>query len=91
MYRCGRFGNQGIEIILTDWFKHNGAGLSYADLEQFDIDVLNIENPQMIRYLLNGDSLEKQHDNKYMNVLKKYVDQRKKGVHDYKPQSDLKF
>ena len=58
MYRCGRFGNKEIEIILTDWFKINGAGLSYGDLEQFDQDVLNIENPQMIRYLMNGEPLE---------------------------------
>ena len=33
MYRCGRFGTKEIEIVLTDWFKANGAGLSYSDLE----------------------------------------------------------
>ena len=36
MYRCGRYGTKEIEIILTDWFKEHGAGLSYADLEEFD-------------------------------------------------------
>ena len=45
MYRCGRFGTKELEIILSDWFKEYAAGLSHAELSQFDMDVLNIENP----------------------------------------------
>ena len=50
-----------------------------------------VENPQMIRYLKNGEPLEKEHDTKYMNVLVKYVEQRKLGKVGLKHQSDLKF
>ena len=80
MYRCGRFGTKEIEIVLTDWFKANGAGLTYQELEQFDQEVLNIENPQMIRYLMNGDPLEEEHVNKYMQIIVQYVEDRKKGL-----------
>ena len=39
------FGTKELEIILSDWFKEYAAGLSHAELSQFDMDVLNIENP----------------------------------------------
>ena len=80
MYRCGRFGTKEIEIILTDWFKEHAAGLSYNELKQFDIDVLNMENPQMIRYLLSGEPLDGQHDNKFMRIIVEYVNKRKGGA-----------
>ena len=91
MYRCGRYGTKEIEILLTDWFREHTAGLTFEDLEQFDQEVLNIENPQMIRYLINGEPLEKQHDNKYMKVLVAYVKERMKGAPGRKAQTDLKF
>ena len=80
MYRCGRFGTKEIEIILTDWFKEHAAGLSHSELSQFDRDVLNIENPTMIRYLLSGERLEKEHDTRYMRILVDYVNKRKSGA-----------
>ena len=55
--------------------------MSREDVEQFDNEILNIENPQMQRYLINGDDLLPEHDTKYMNVLKDYVEARKKDYH----------
>ena len=66
MYRCGRYGTKELELLLTDWFRERGAGLTYSQLEQFDQQVLNIENPQMIRYLMAGEPLAPQHDNEFM-------------------------
>ena len=36
MYRCGRYGTKELEIILTDWFKETGVGLTFEQLELFD-------------------------------------------------------
>lgn len=51
--------------------------MSYAELEQFDMEVLDVENPQLLRYLMNGDSLLAEHDTKYMRQLVDYVEARK--------------
>ena len=59
LYRLKCYGNKEIEILLVDWFTQHSEELSYEELVQFDTDVLNIENPSLIRYLMNGDSLEK--------------------------------
>ena len=55
--------------------------MSRSDVEQFDDEILNIENPQMQRYLINGEELLPEHDNKYMNLLVDYVERRKKDYH----------
>ena len=31
--------------------------MTYTDLEQFENEVLSMENPQLQRYLMNGESL----------------------------------
>ena len=77
MYRCGHIGTKELEIVLRDWLEINASNMTYDDLEQFDKDVLDIENPQMQRYLMNGDPLLEEHNNKYMNILVKYVEDRK--------------
>ena len=51
--------------------------MTYEELEQFDKEVLDIENPQLQRYLMNGEPIEKKHDNHYMNALVDYVEIRK--------------
>ena len=76
-YRCGHIGTKELEIVLVDWLTMNTNNMTYSDLEQFDADVLDIENPQLQRYLMNGDPLLEEHDNKYMNILCKYVEDRK--------------
>ncbi len=47
--------------------------LSYEQLEQFDSEILDIENPQLQRYLVNGDPLREEHNTTYMRELKDYV------------------
>lgn len=44
-YRCTHIGTKELEIILGDWLKLNMHNMSYADLEEFDNDILDIENP----------------------------------------------
>ena len=86
MYRCGHIGTKELEIVLKDWLIMNSSNMTYADLEQFDNEVLDMENPQMQRYLINGDPLESTHDNHYMRTLVAYVDARKKDYASNVPQ-----
>ena len=76
-YRCGHIGTKELEIVLRDWLELNAGDMNYDELEQFDKDVLDIENPQMQRYLMNGEPLLEEHDNKYMKILVQYVEDRK--------------
>ena len=55
MYRCGHIGTKELEIVLRDYLDLHAHDMTYEELEQFDADILDIENPQMQRYLLNGD------------------------------------
>ena len=55
----------------------NADKMSYEELEQFDRDVLDVENPSLHRYLVNCDVVEEQHNNKYVNALVEYVEARK--------------
>ena len=80
-FRCGNIGTKELEIVLRDYLTINSGKMTYADLEQFDADILDIENPQLQRYLMNGDPILPEHDKKYMRELVKYVHARKT---DYK-------
>ena len=91
MYRCGHIGTKELEIVLRDYLELNAPGMTYADLEQFDADVLDIENPQLQRYLMNGDSILPEHDNKYINILVDYVEARKTDYAANVPASRLTF
>eukprot|EP00351_Strombidinopsis_sp_SopsisLIS2011_P003512 CAMPEP_0116876600 /NCGR_PEP_ID=MMETSP0463-20121206/8505_1 /TAXON_ID=181622 /ORGANISM="Strombidinopsis sp, Strain SopsisLIS2011" /LENGTH=66 /DNA_ID=CAMNT_0004523293 /DNA_START=363 /DNA_END=563 /DNA_ORIENTATION=+ len=51
--------------------------MSYEDMSQFDDEVLNIENPQLQRYFVNGENLKKEHDTRFLKELKNYVQARK--------------
>ena len=53
--------------------------MSYEDLVQFDNDILNVENPQLQRYLLNGENPLPEHDTKYLKELILYISARKKN------------
>ena len=88
-YRCGHIGTKELEIVLMDWLDLHVEELTYAELEQFDADVLDLENPSMQRYLMNGDALEPEHDNKYMKILVKYVSDRKSDYASNVPSSRL--
>ena len=76
-YRCGHIGTKELEIVLRDYLTLHSAKMTYAELEQFDEDILDMENPQLQRYLMNGEALEPEHDTKYMNILVEYVGLRK--------------
>ena len=76
-YRCGHIGTKELEIVLKDYLTINSAKMTYADLEEFDSHVLDLENPQLQRYLMNGDDILPEHDKKYMRILVDYVEARK--------------
>lgn len=90
MYRSLHIGTKELEIVLSDWLKLNGKNLSYEELDEYDHNVLDIENPSLQRYLINGEPLKEQHDNKYMRILKKYVEDRKKDYQGNIPPHDEK-
>ena len=47
MYRASHIGTKELEIVLADWLSLNMDQMSYPDLEEFDQNVLDIENPQL--------------------------------------------
>ena len=89
IYRSVHIGTKELEIVLGDWLSINIDKLSYADLIEFDQNVLDIENPSLQRYLMNGEDLLPQHNNKYMNILMEYVQARKVDYFGNIPKSPL--
>ena len=79
MYRCSHIGTKELEIILRDWLTMNQDSFSYKDIEEFDDEILNMENPSLQRYLVNGEPVEPLHDGKYMRILKEYMNARKRN------------
>ena len=47
VYRSTHIGTKELEIILGDWLYLNLKNMNYDEVEQFDMDVLDIENPQL--------------------------------------------
>ena len=45
IYRSTHIGTKELEIILGDWLALNVDKMTYGDLEQFDTDILDVENP----------------------------------------------
>lgn len=81
VYRSTHIGTKELEIILGDWLALNIAKMTYDELAGFDKDILDIENPQLQRYLVNGESLLPQHNSKYMKTMCDYVQARKSDYH----------
>ena len=44
-YRCSQIGTKEIEIVLRDYMSQHAQQMTFDDLEQFDEQVLSIENP----------------------------------------------
>ncbi len=88
-YRAGHIGTKELEIILRDYMTLYGAGMTYNDLEEFDKDVLSMENPSLQRYLMNGDPLAPEHNTKYMRLLVTYVNNRMRNYKEYKPREPV--
>ena len=77
MYRSSHIGTKELEIILSDWLKIHQDDLSYQDVEDYDHQILSVENPSLQRYLVNGEPVLPEHDNKYMRILLEYMKARK--------------
>ena len=78
MYRAGHIGTKELEILLRDYLKINQESMTYEQVEQFDHEILSIENPSMQRYFINGEPVIPEHDVHYVRVLIDYIDARKK-------------
>tara|TARA_B110000285_G_C14685552_1_gene406678 strand:+ start:169 stop:561 length:393 start_codon:yes stop_codon:yes gene_type:complete len=85
MYRSSHIGTKELEIILSDWLKINQDSLSYKDVEEYDHQILSVENPSLQRYLINGEGVLPEHDNKYMRILLKYMNARRIDYHGNVP------
>ena len=44
-YRCGHIGTKELEIVFRDYLELFGGKMTYAELEQFDKEILDFENP----------------------------------------------
>ena len=75
--------------MLRDWLDLHAPSMNYDELEQFDNDILDIENPSLQRYLMNGDDILPEHNNKYMNILVDYMENRKIDYASNVPSSRL--
>ena len=84
-YRVGHIGTKELEIILRDYITLYGGKMSYEELDQFDDEILNMENPSLNRYLVNQEPIEQEHNLKYVRELVLYVQNRKIDYGKYTP------
>mmetsp|Transcript_17646 Transcript_17646/g.29809 ORF Transcript_17646/g.29809 Transcript_17646/m.29809 type:complete len:92 (-) Transcript_17646:43-318(-) len=87
MYRSSHIGTKELEILLQDWLLLNQEKLSYDDVQQYDYQILSMENPLLQRYLINGEPIAPEHDGRFMQVLLNYVQARKDDYHANVPKS----
>jgi succinate dehydrogenase flavin-adding protein (antitoxin of CptAB toxin-antitoxin module) len=85
IYRVGHIGTKELEIILRDYMTLYGKQMTYSELEQFDSEILDIENPSLQRYLVNQEQVEPEHNTKYVRDLVLYVQNRKKDYAKFTP------
>ena len=77
-FRCGHIGTKELEIVLRDYLTLNMHKMTRAQLEKFDYDILNMENPSLQRYLLNGEPVKPEDaNNEYLHILIDYIHARK--------------
>ena len=88
MYRSKHIGTKELEIVLGDWLVLNQHKMSYQDVEEYDHQILSIENPSLQRYLINGEDVLEEHQNKYMQILVDYVKARKTNYYDNVPKEE---
>ena len=81
-----------LEIIIGDWLEFNIESMTYDDLNQFEEEVIQVENPVLFGYLWNNKDLDdnnaikngKKHtESKYLIELKDYVKRRKENFNKY--------
>ena len=88
MYRCTHIGTKELEIVLGDYLKLNMNKMTYKDLEEFDHEIVSMENPQMQRYMINGDAVLPEHECKWLTIILKYIQARKTDYYNNIPQGD---
>ena len=88
MYRSSHIGTKELEIVLADWLTLNQHKMSYQDVEEYDHQILSIENPSLQRYLINGESIVPEHQNKYVQILVDYVKARKENYEANVPKTN---
>ena len=83
-----------LEIIIGDWLDLNLDKMSYEDLDQFEEEVIQVENPVLYSYLCDNKDLndsnamkgaKKHTESKYLLELKEYVKNRKENFIKYTP------
>ena len=87
-YRSTHIGTKELEIVLGDYLKLHMNDMTYEELEEFDREIITIENPQMQRYMINGDPILPEHDTKWMKILMKYIEARKTDYYNNIPKDD---
>ena len=85
MFRCSHIGTKELEILLRDYLLINQDKMTYEDLEEFDNEIVSVENPSLQRYLVEGQKILPEHDTKYMRILMLYVAARKSDYHGNVP------
>ena len=79
MYRCGHIGTKELELVLTQYLHVFANGWTYKELEAFENEIMSMENPQLVKYLMNGDPVMDKHKTNHMDKLLDYVEKRKTG------------
>ena len=85
-------GMKELEIIIGDWIDLNIKKMDYKDLDQFEEEVIQVENPVLFQYLCDGKPLnddnvikdgKKHTESRYLLELKEYVEKRKNNFGKY--------
>ena len=80
MYRVGHIGTKELELVMSQYLDQEAYGWTYNELLAFDRDVLKMENPTLVKYLMNGDFVEEKHRSEHLWRLLQYVEKRKIGA-----------
>ena len=92
LYRWNHLGMKELEILIGDWLDRNIYHMDYDDLNQFEEEVVQVENPVLFSYFCNNKDLndenvmeggKKHTESKYLILLKEYVESRKNDFSKY--------
>ena len=64
---------------MTQYLQVYVNGWTYTELEAFENEIMSLENPQLVKYLMNGDVIMDKHKTEHMDKLLVYVEGRKTG------------
>lgn len=73
-----------LEIIVGDFIIEKSPHMNYEELVEFEEQVVDLENPILQLYLINGEKIEgAEHDSKWMRNLLGYLEERKNNFGKY--------